>query len=464
MAGIKILKTNGYASFIGNEGHVRIGKTLAYASYFAIPGHLFLAKTNAYASEFHNPGHIFLAKLNGYGSESSDFALPADHEVIIPKFELREMERNPYRAHVAEDEATRVADLREQQRILREQHNFTQAGDTTFDYGLLLKSYPNPEFTLGSLGRFFHDDYGLILARFVQFKDCVDHDYQGQPVGRLKFNTEKVLWRVTNDITKSDPDLIFGFTFFAETPPDGYYGWAVVAGPNPAQIQLDWFTRQEQNWPYSWTATGKLTPNARGRICARLWGSPKRALLEAGSLFIGLEGQTDKDIQDMIRENLTEEFGALSVLGQDLITINERVDQLIISIGVLSNANGSLATSLATKVESLSQQVQALQGQLGAGLQAAVNTAMDTIRQEFMNADTGILGEIQNTLNIANSTKTYLAMYNLQEMQDSIDNLAYQLGAISLTAKPAILPVVDGSIPPTFIQNPDGGLVYVEIL
>ena len=27
-----------------------------------------------------------------------------------------------------------------------------------------------------------------------------------------------------------------------------------------------------------------------------------------------------------------------------------------------------------------------------------------------------------------------------------------------------ILPVVDGSIPPTFIQNPDGSLVYTEIL
>lgn len=41
--------------------------------------------------------------------------------------------------------------------------------------------------------------------------------------------------------------------------------------------------------------------------------------------------------------------------------------------------------------------------------------------------------------------------------------LDYTAGVLTATAVSAVLPVVDGSIPPVFLQNPDGSLIYTPI-
>lgn len=41
--------------------------------------------------------------------------------------------------------------------------------------------------------------------------------------------------------------------------------------------------------------------------------------------------------------------------------------------------------------------------------------------------------------------------------------LNYTAGVLTATAVSAVLPVVDGSIPPVFLQNPDGSLIYAPI-
>lgn len=42
-------------------------------------------------------------------------------------------------------------------------------------------------------------------------------------------------------------------------------------------------------------------------------------------------------------------------------------------------------------------------------------------------------------------------------------NLTYDVGTGVLSASGGVLPVVDGSIPPVFLQNPDGSLIYAPI-
>lgn len=41
--------------------------------------------------------------------------------------------------------------------------------------------------------------------------------------------------------------------------------------------------------------------------------------------------------------------------------------------------------------------------------------------------------------------------------------LSYVAGVLTATASGGVLPVVDGSIPPVFLQNPDGSLIYAPI-
>jgi len=386
---------------------------------------------------------------------------------VDPKFALREMERNPYRPHIAEDEELRWKDYREQQRVIRQQHNITQAGDSTFDYGLLLKAYPNQEFTLGSLGRFFHDEYGLILARFVKFKDCVTLPFQGQPVGRLKFNTESVTWVVTNNIEKSDPELIFGFTFFAETPPDDYYGWAVVSGPNPAQIQLSTYVDPlEQDDYLSWSASGIVIRNGTGRICGRLWGKPAATDLSAGTVFIGLEGKTDLDLIDTVR-------GALDELA-NIDSILDRVEQVESSLSALQTLVATQGTNLTTIdakylmiTNSLSSQISVLTGMIGSSTDwtAYINAKILELKTAYETKDLELLALILAAQARADAAFALASAFDLTSLQGILDTINAQIGI--LYDRPygtqVWMPVVDGSIPPTFIQNPDGSLIYVRI-
>lgn len=216
---------------------------------------------------------------------------------------VKDMERNPFAAHLP-DHPDDIADhSKEQQRVIREQHNKAQAGDTTFDYGLLLKSTPNQLYTLGSHGRFFHEDYGIIEARYCQYKSMILVDYQGHPVGRLKEKSLAVDWVVTNDISKSSPELVMGVTFTADVPVDGYYGWVVTHGVNPTAMGPSGLDVPVQNDEYSWAGTGTVGLNTTGPIVARRWGpNATTEDIPAGSAFINLEGPSTADKAAQIAE------------------------------------------------------------------------------------------------------------------------------------------------------------------
>ena len=75
------------------------------------------------------------------------------------------IEVNPYRTDVPNVD---------QQRIMREQHNLAQAGDSTFHWGVLTEISAEPLYNLGSVGRFYHDEFGISIARYVKFTKMFD--------------------------------------------------------------------------------------------------------------------------------------------------------------------------------------------------------------------------------------------------------------------------------------------------
>lgn len=460
---------------------------------------LTLIKTNAYAARSSGPtGTIVLVKTNAYGTETVDIPLVppptvnqfqlldgdisevfpldvsgGDGAVVVPEnpfLALRDMERNPYRAHMGDGEAEVAQDFREQQRVIRQQHNLTQAGDSTFDYGLLLKSYPSQEFTLGSAGRFFHDDYGLIEARYVKFKGMVSHPYQGQPVGRILDGPDGVDWIVTNDITLSDPELILGFTFLAELPPDDYYGWAVVRGCNPSSIRVATAAIPAQNDAYSWTATGNIELAANGRIVGRRWGLAFAAGLPAGALFITLEGPSLQDLIDLIAAETAQIVTDLAALEGRVSVAESTLQTHGNSLAELALTDASLLSRIEAEETIRALEINAIRDSIGAmaDFQTIIDDLEINLTQLFQAGDNFLQIQIDNLSARIDANDLIMATWNYDGLRQDLINLTNLIGELtdSITVAAAsggILPVVDGSIPPTFIQNPDGSLVFTEI-
>src|SRR3546814_2082768 len=81
-------------------------------------------------------------------------SITSTFEPVIPP--APQIEVNPFRADVPNVD---------QQRILREQHNLAQAGDSTFHWGVLTEVSATPLYNLGSIGRFYHDEFGISIER-----------------------------------------------------------------------------------------------------------------------------------------------------------------------------------------------------------------------------------------------------------------------------------------------------------
>lgn len=254
----------------------------------------------------------------------------------LPRVMIEDRERNPYPAHIE------AVDVAEQQRVIREQHNTTQAGDTTFDYGLLLKGTPTQLYTMGSLGRFYHDDYGMIHARYVQFMSCVDTEAQGVPVGRLKAAGD-FKWIVTNDFEKSGTDLVAGVIALAETPADGSFGWMIVDGICPADMLPGDGTLPLPDDEYVWNQTGRVKLNTAGRVVARR-ASAGDALIPAGAAYIRVEGPSKTAIGGLASGN-----------SEDL---NQLIADLTARLQTAESQLNQLSTATASDLTLLEQQLQ----------------------------------------------------------------------------------------------------------
>ncbi len=232
------------------------------------------------------------------------------------------VEFNPIQPELPAAFAELPVDVKEfhqaQTQVLRDQHNKSQAGDSTFPWELLTSLDDTARYTPGSLGRFYHDSMGIILARYVRFTDMVTHAFFCVPVGRLT-DASQVSWNVTNDLSKSSAFSVVGLTAALTHPADGQFGWVIISGPNLSSVKtLD--STVDHAKGFAWSGIGEVSAAAEGRVIARVIGAGDR-FLAPGQVFIELESMSDQTVKAVLAQQLTTYDMALAGFNDRIATV-----------------------------------------------------------------------------------------------------------------------------------------------
>lgn len=353
-----------------------------------------------------------------------------------------------------------AAFMQEQTASIRQQHNITQAGDTTFSWEILTQVQPetDKQYTLGSLGRFYHQDCGLIMARYVQFASMSANPVPGSPVGFLK-GSKTVDWQVTDRIELSSPDMVAGIIVSYQNVDSKHHGWITVHGALITNVPtLDSGTRAHGE-TVGWSATGKVSRDAPGRVLGRIQGTQVGPAIGIGALMVEIESWSKVQILAMVEpqfQDLADQIDAIQALvnaisgssgsvGGQLILLNQRMDSLTNQLSSESARRANGDNGLAIRITALENT-------------SARDWSLDI---EALRLDlTSLITNAQNTANTA------LAEAN--RANGRLDALAPpDLTAIyafmrEILSHPIIgFPVVDGSVPPNLVYLDDGSLVWI---
>lgn len=170
-----------------------------------------------------------------------------DVDVSIP------VEWNPFRpdipSHLADVDGGLYDYLREQAELIREQHNSTQAGDSTFPWQMFVTPGDRKVHSLGSVTRFVHETYGLFLARYVQFS--ANWTTALNPlVGHDKARGD---WIATNQAAKTNLFRVIGFAAPYYSSLASQYGWVLTQGRGTFPITLISETEPAQFARFTWS-------------------------------------------------------------------------------------------------------------------------------------------------------------------------------------------------------------------
>lgn len=375
-------------------------------------------------------------------------------------------ESNPYRPEIPEQLAglgeTYYNFASEQQQTLREQHNLTQAGDSTFPYQMMLKAHAEQQFNLGSIAKFYSEDYGLIHARYVQFDSMAQILALCAPVGLFKSATA-LKWVVTNRFESSDPTLIVGMLSQNSLPNDLEFGWVIVDGPNLQEVGNESVTSAIGE-SFAWAATGKVSVQAKGRIVGRRVNKTAGHTILPGQMHIALEswslGSIAFEIEGLIDELATnvqslqhdvDALRALANLGSTLSAIRNSITAMGLRVSQEEAARKQADTAIRNTIANLPFATSA---QLGAAV-TRLTSSLDTVNAA-LNAK------------IKTATDTALAALaaanavgNLADIQAQISAILDRIATLEIRPK-GKFPIVDGGIPPQLVYLDDGTLVYEE--
>src|SRR3546814_9373053 len=104
-----------------------------------------------------------------------------------------------------------------------------------------------PLYNLGSIVLFYHDEFGISIARYCKFTSFEKTIAKATPVGlNTRLNQH---WVVTNRIDLSDPELAMGIACpYNELVYSGsWYGWVIVDGFVPAEMRSEEHTSELQS-------------------------------------------------------------------------------------------------------------------------------------------------------------------------------------------------------------------------
>lgn len=402
---------------------------------------------------------FFLTLLD---STSQIFPIP-EWEVELVAGQIPEF--NPYKPQVPES----LIDIggreffdyiEENQKTLRLQHNITQAGDTTFPYQMIINSHDVKQFTLGAVGRFYHEDYGLVHARYVKYEKMDPALTPAAPVGLIK-TTGNLDWVVTNRLEISDPHLIVGVQAAYVMPTDGQFGWVIVDGVN-LQALLTEGSETAIGTPYVWSASGKVGPEGPGVVvCRRLMDGGDVALLR-GAAYIRLEGASFGSI-DVHFAQLLADVEQLKIDVQQINDVNN-IAHTIATIQSSIKTLGNRINSEQNARQSADAAINARIDALNAVTAAQLNVALNALRNELNATIAGLENQLNTVRGIAldawNKANQALA-FNVGAIETQITDILAMIAAERVRAK-GKFPVVDGSVPPNLVYLDDGSLVYEE--
>lgn len=385
-------------------------------------------------------------------------------QALVPEF-------NPYRPTVP-SEFERLGDeffyfSRENQEIIRHQHNLSQAGDTTFPWQMLTECHTDKFVNLGSIGRFYHEQYGLIRARYVQF-DKIDSNLNiNAPAGLITSHTS-LDWIVTNRVDLSDPMLPVGIIASYTMPTDGAYGWVVIEGAVPAEVFLSGSATTTLGMPLSWGTGGCLTESGVGRVIGRRVGRQTTSRLTPGVLKVEFESFSLQTLNQYITSagaNVAGRVTALEALTTNLgVTVGEHTDSIVSLESQIQGLLRGLANEATYRSQADRQLQEMIQANDGVS-EAELNNAVTQLTLAIQQVQGSIGPVAEEALAKAIQALNLIAALpatDLSSIYAILSSLSDRIEA--LEAKPIVtLPMVDGSIPPNLMYLDDGSLIWVEI-
>lgn len=381
--------------------------------------HLSSVEVNVWASL----DQAFYAKLDVFGGGevfAPDFFVEPIFESPAPP----EIEVNPYRA------AEPNTDL---QQILREQHNVAQAGDSTFHWGVLTDIYNEPLYNLGSLGKFYHDDLGIIHARYCRFVDFNLTDAKASPVGLRK--PGNLPWTVTNQIGLSSADAVIGIALPYDNKVNigTWYGWVVTEGFLPAEIPV---SISNKKFPfgteYGWSANGNIAQELDSVSVGyrvRIDNDPR---MQPGAFYVQTDRASLSRANGLITTRLTPLVSDIDGLDTRLTTLEGTVAGHTIDIAAVNKKHDDFALFMTKEVKNLSDALNAIRALMPDGnFKTYVDTSIANMKG-YVDANITVVGGVANAALIrANEAWALANSISYAGIQSQINALNTAMGGIT---------------------------------
>lgn len=335
------------------------------------------------------------------------------------------IEVNPFRADVPNVD---------QQRILREQHNKAQAGDSTFHWGVLTEISATPLYNLGSVGRFYHDQYGIAHAVYVRFNNMERVDAAAFPVGFDLKTLEP--WTVTNQLGRSSRDFAAGVAcIYNESiyTPGTWFGWIIIEGFVPAELKCELVDSQLLlGTEYGWSATGEVSATTDGDSLGIRWTTHKVPVLKPGEFRVRVNSLSQARLNGLI----AAQVGPLSSQLGDLTT---RVSQLEATSAAHTQQIGQLQSQIVGVDNRLSKDIANLANQMAAlrrmipstDYESYVNTQVNALDVKLSNQIASV-GQVALQANSkADDALGLIAGFNVDGLQNQIDALNDSMGSLT---------------------------------
>lgn len=355
---------------------------------------------------------LYFGELFG-GSEVFEPDLFADPDFEIPEAPVIEV--NPYRASVPNDDL---------QRIMREQHNVTQAGDSTFHWGVLTEISNEALYTLGSAGRFYHDTLGIIKARYCKFVDFERTSSRASPVG-LRGPTIQP-WVVTNQLDLSAANQAMGIAipyndqvFIGE-----WYGWVITEGYVPVELQVEVTAAQvEFGTEYGWQATGYVDSGLdvvslgyRTKIGGNL-------RLPPGDFFVDTDRSSLGRVNGLVTARLAPLVSDLDQLTTDLTTLQGTVAGHTQQLATHTTDIAAVNSRLTREVTNLSNALSAIRSLMpDSNFKEYVDTSIENLK-----------GYVDVNLTLANGVAN-AALLRANEAYSLAQSISYDAIQVQISA------------------------------